>query len=242
MGGYQISRKRIYMGLLARIPSAKMTTTRIDIDLYTKKFESYPPDVEEFASEHGIRLLPLTSKMGQALCLMSQPEVRGHKHIKRDEADKFFKNIGMNAPDSIQQFNKATGFKRLNIKRGHYCLQYPFESDTTDIDKRKGASISGSKDDRVNAVKEWHKKYITDVPNEKWQVGHLDPTIGDASEKNLAFQPPIQAKYRNRFKFDSSFMKMWPTAEKELIPKFDHYYTEDEQKMIYEALKQKLEK
>jgi len=229
------------MGLLARIPSAKMTTTLIDIDLYTEKFESYPPDVEEFAREHGIRMLPLTSKMGQALCLMSQPEVRGQKHIKRDEAYKFFKNIGINAPDSIQQFNKVTGFKRIE-KRGHYCLKYPFEHDIIDIQKRKGASIKGDRNAPINTIKDWFKKYIVDVPNKDWQVGHLDPTIGDASEKNLAFQPPIQAKYRNRFKFDSSFMKMWPTAEQELIPKFDDYYTEQEQKMMYEALKQKFEK
>jgi hypothetical protein len=218
-----------------------MSTTLIAIDSYASKFEVYPSDLLAFASKNKICLPSLTSMRGQALCLMSQPEVRGEKHIGRDEADKFFKNIGIDTHDSIQQFNKATGLKRLKIKRGYYCLQYPFESDTTDLDKRKGASISGSKDDLINTIKDWFKKYIVDVPNKDWQVGHLDPTIGDASEKNLAFQPPIQAKYRNRFKFDSSFMKMWPTAS-ELIPKFDEYYTEQEQKIMYEALKQKFEK
>ena len=79
------------------------------------------------------------------------------------------------------------------------------------------------------------------MPNEEWQIGHLDPTINDASEKNLAYQPPIQGKYRDRFKFDAFFLKMWPTAS-ELVPKINEFYTEKEQKMIYEALKQKFEK
>jgi len=151
----------------------------------------------------------------------------------------------MKTPDSIQLFNKATGFKMLKTesiqKLAYYCLQYPFESDTTDLDKRKGASISGDKNTSINATKEWFKKNVIDVPNEKWQIGHLDPTIADASEKNLAWQPPIQGKYRDRFKFDAQFLKMWPTA-KELVPKMNKYYTENEQKMMYEALKQKFEK
>ena len=176
---------------------------------------------------------------GQALALMSQPEVRGQKHIGRAEAVKFFQNIGMETTDAIQQFNKATGVKRMKM-RGFYCLQYPFEADTTDLDKRKGVSISGDKDLIVNGIKDWWKKHLLEVPNNEWQVGHLDPTIGDASEKNLAYQPPIQGKFRDRFKFDSQFLKMWPTAS-ELIPKMDEFYTEKEQKSLYEALKPKFE-
>jgi hypothetical protein len=218
-----------------------MPTTLIDINKYTEKFKLYPPELRLFAKKHNLNLLPLTTMRGQALALMSQPEVRGQKHLGRDEAVKFFQNIGMETTDAIQQFNKDTGLKRIKM-RGFYCLQYPFELDTTDLDKRKGVSISGTKEDLINTIKGWFKKYIVDVPNEEWQIGHLDPTIGDASEKNLAWQPPIQAKYRNRFKFDSSFMKMWPTAESELIPNFDKYYTEREQKKIYESLKQKFEK
>jgi len=215
-------------------------TTRINIDTYTKKFEVYPSELLEFAKEHKLSLLPLTSMRGQAIALMSQPEVRGQKHLIRDDADKFFKNIGMETKDSIQQFNKATGFKRIEMK-GKYCLQYPFESDTTDLDKRKGVSISGDKNSFINTIKDWWKKNLIDVPNEEWQIGHLDPTINDASEKNLAYQPPIQGKYRDRFKFDTFFLKMWPTAS-ELVPKINEFYTEKEQKMIYEALKQKFEK
>ncbi len=216
-----------------------MSTTLIDIDVYTRKFEEYPPDLQVFAKEQNLTLLPLTSMKGQALALMSQSEVRGQKHIGRTEAVKFFQNIGMETTDAIQQFNKATGLKRMKM-RGFYCLQYPFEADTTDLDKRKGASISGDKDSIINGIKDWWKKHLLEVPNEEWQIGHLDPTIGDASEKNLAYQPPIQGKFRDRFKFDPHFLKMWPTAS-ELIPKMDEFYTEKEQKSLYEALKPKFE-
>ena len=57
---------------------------------------------------------------------MSQPEIRGQKHIGREEANNFFKNIGMETNDAIQQFNKTTGIKRIKM-RGYYCLEYPFK-------------------------------------------------------------------------------------------------------------------
>lgn len=214
-------------------------TTLIDISNYTKKFEEYPEELVSFSKENNLSLIPLTSMRGQALALMSQPEIRGQKHIGREEANKFFENIGMNTNDAIQQFNKTTGIKRIKM-RGYYCLKYPFESDTTDLDKRKGVSISGNKDDYVNTIKNWWYNNLLNVPNNEWQIGHLDPTIDDSSENNLAFQPPIQGKYRDRFKFDKFFIKMWPTVN-ELVPKIDEYYTDKEQRLLYETLKQKFE-
>jgi len=214
-----------------------MALSLINIDLYKKKFEAYPADLIAYAKEKNIPLLPLSSMRGQALALLSQPEVRGQKYLGRDEAIKFFNNISMETTDAIQQFNKAFGLKRLKM-RGNYCLQYPFEADMTDIDKRKGVSISGDKNLFISTIKDWWKKNLIDIPNEEWQIGHLDPTVGDSSEKNLAYQPPIQGKYRDRFKFDAFFLKMWPTAS-ELIPKMNEYYTDKEQKAIYEALKVK---
>lgn len=213
----------------------------IAIENYTKMFEAYPEELKEFANENEIELPTITGKRGQALALMAQQEIRGQFYVDRKTAELFFKNINMYSADVIQAFNKSTGIKRMDAK-GKYCLKYPFEADKVDIDKRKDANISGDRNLYINAVKEWHRENVIDVPNEKWQVGHLDPTIGDASEKNLAYQPPIQGKYRDRFKFCKSFIKMWPTA-KELVNKnkISIYYTEDEQKILYEALKKKFE-
>lgn len=215
-------------------------TTLIDISKYNTPFTEYPVDFVEFATEHNIPLISLSSMRGQALALMAQPDVRGQKHIGRAETVEFFKNIGMETSDAIQQFNKATGFARIKL-RGLYCLKYPFESDLINIDKRKGDGITTERDIEINKVKEWFQKNVISVPNKEWQVGHLDPTIDDFSDSNLAYQPPIQGKYRDRFKFDKNFKKMWPTAETELIPKFDKYYTEKEQLLIFEALKKKFE-
>lgn len=214
-------------------------TSLIDIGNYTKKFEEYPKELISFSIENNLSLIPLTSMRGQALALMSQLEIRGQKHIGREEANKFFKNIGMDTNDAIQQFNKTTGIKRIKM-RGYYCLEYPFKCDTTDLDKRKGVSISGNRDDYINTIKNWWNNNLLNIPNNEWQIGHLDPTIDDSSENNLAYQPPIQGKYRDRFKFDKFFIKMWPTVN-ELVPKINNYYTNSEQKLLYETLKKKFE-
>ena len=213
-------------------------TTIINIDYYNEKFQEYHQDIVTFSKENNLTLIPLTSMRGQALALMSQPEIRGQKHIRRSEAVKFFKNINMDTSDAIQQFNKTTGVKRMKIGKGNYCLEYPFNCDTTDLDKRKGISITGDRDNYINIIKKWWKNNLIDIPNNEWQIGHLDPTIDDSSENNLAYQPPIQGKYRDRFKFDKYFLKMWPTVN-ELVPKLDIYYTDNEQKILYNELKKK---
>ena len=210
-----------------------------NIEKYKKPFEKYPEDLLTFVTKNDIKLPSITSSRGQALALMAHPEIRGKQYLTRNETDIFFKNIGVETSDSIQGFNKATGLKRID-KKGAYCLEYPFVCDKTDINKRKGVCIDGDKDEAINAVKDWWNKNLINVPNDKWQIGHLDPTIEDTTD-NLAWQPPIQGKYRNSFKWDSNFHKMWPTST-ELIPKFDKYYTEKEQKALYEALKKKFEK
>jgi hypothetical protein len=213
------------------------TTRRITIETYKEKFATYPQDLLDFAAQHELALPPLTTMRGQALALLAQPEVRGTCHVEPADAVDFFRGIGMETRDAIQQFNKATGVKRVK-KRGIYCLQYPFEADTVDLEKRQGATINGDRDTIINSIKNWWRQNLVDVPNAEWQVGHLDPTINDASEANLAYQPPIQGKFRNRFKWDGLFLKMWPTAE-ELAPRFGSYYTEKEQKTLFEVLKQK---
>ena len=146
----------------------------IAIENYTKMFEAYPDELREFAIENEIELPTITGKRGQALALMAQPEIRGQFYVDRKTAELFFKNINMYSADVIQAFNKSTGIKRMDVK-GKYCLKYPFEADKVDIDKRKDANISGDRNLYINTVKEWHRENVIDVPNEKWQVGHLDP-------------------------------------------------------------------
>jgi len=203
-----------------------------------KAFTSYPNDLVEFCNNNKMKLPSIKSKKGQALGLLSQPEIRNKKYITRNEAELFFKNIGMPPGDAIQAFNKNFGLVRHKI-RGYYCLKFPFECDLTDYHKRKSCQLNQqNKDSIIASIKNWYLEFIINVPNSEWQIGHLDPTIPDASEKNLAWQPPIQAKWRDRFKFSPDFKKMWPTG-KELISKFDEYYTSNEQNEILNYLLQK---
>ena len=209
----------------------QMTTKLITITNYAKKFEVYPLDLIEFCSENKIELLNIGTNRGQALALMAQPEVRGQLHISRTEAEQFFKQIGIETGDAIQAFNKPFGLKRIK-GRGTYCFEFPFVCDLTDIHKRIGCKIGGDRDEKINAIKQYWRDILVDVPNDEWQVGHLDPTIADASEANLAFQPPVQGRFRDRFKWDPLFQRMWPTG-KELVSKMDEFYSKVEQTEIF---------
>ena len=128
-------------------------TTLIDIKNYPHKFTAFPEDFLEFCAKNGVKLPGIDSLKGQALTLMAQPEVRGQKHLGREEVKRFFEQIGLATDDAIQPFNKAAGLKRMKC-RGMYCLVYPFETDMTDVEKRKGCSISGDKDTAVNIIKQ----------------------------------------------------------------------------------------
>jgi hypothetical protein len=54
-----------------------MTSSIIAIENYTKMFDAYPDELREFAKGNDIELPAITGNRGQALALMSQPEVRG---------------------------------------------------------------------------------------------------------------------------------------------------------------------
>jgi hypothetical protein len=209
-------------------------TTPLDITHYTTKFECYPEDLVAFCTEQKINLPGIDSLKGQAIALMAQPEIRGQKYIDRDSTTPFFQQIGMKSTDSIQPFNKATGLKRMPGK-GKYCLVYPFEADMTDIHKRQDCKIDGDKNTLIDIIKHYWRTNLTEVPNDQWQMGHLDPTVTDGP---LAWQPPLQHAYRNRFKWDDMFQRMWPTAD-EWISKMDKYHTEAEQRKMLEALNKK---
>lgn len=213
---------------------------RILITKYATKFTSYPVELLTICETNNVRLPKIDSLRGQAIALMTQPEIRGEYYVTREDTATFFKQIDMQTDDSIQPFNKDNGLKK-KIMKGKYCVEYPFVVVKTHIQKRKDAAISGNRDEKIEVVKNFWRENLVDVPNELWQEGHLDPTIPDASENNLAFQPPLQARYRDRFKWDPFFHTMWPTVERELIPNIDKYYTEEEQKKLYNYLKTKFD-
>jgi hypothetical protein len=223
--------------------AAATAVTRIVLTEYTAPFAAYPPLFLAAVPPH-VTLPSLSSHMGQALALLAQPENAGLRFCTREDCDAFFTAIGMVSGDAIQAFNK---FPQRGIslgskpRSGQYMLPMPFRFELVHLAKRTGATLAAAdKSTAIQAIKDYFRTTIVDVPEEDWQVGHLDPTIGDASASNLAWQPPIQAATRDRFKFDATFRKMWPTG-KELTENMDKYYTAEERRMIYLALKAELE-
>lgn len=198
--------------------------------------EEYDPELVEFAGKHSLKLPKLSCLRGQALALMSKPDMRGgNNFVTPATAEEFFKKNNLKTRDAIQPFNKMNqiGFK-LIARTGEYSLVYPFEVDSVTLNKRVNVklNIEQTREEGAAHVREYHQRHIMDVATEKWQIGHLDPTTSDNTAKNLAWQPPIQARTRNSLKFDREFFKKWPTGEELIRVGWREYYTEDEEKLL----------
>lgn len=203
---------------------------RIDISKFLgRRWDHYHEDVPLIL----VKKFNIDTHKGMALALMTQPDVRGQVYLVREDAERYLKSIGVSSADAIQAFNKIKELKKVpGLERGKYCVQYPFVVDMVEMTKRIGAP-GEDKTACVSRIKAWYMKNIIDVAVSEWTVGHTDP------RKNLmTWQPPIQTKFRDSFKWCFDFIKMWPTP-KELLPKFDTYYSEDEQMEIYLHLKKK---
>jgi len=213
--------------------------TRITLTDYQAPFAEFPPALRAFATAEGIPLPSLDSHMGQALALLAQPENAGRRYCTREDCEHFLTAIGFPSGDPIQAFNKfpQKGFELGSRPRsGQYMLPFPFVANHVHRKKRAGAALTGDRDADIAAIKDFWRQNLTEVPNDRWQVGHLDPTKPDGTAENLAWQPPLQAVYRDRFKWDTMFHKMWPTGA-ELRRNMDGYYTEAEQRALLEFLK-----
>ena len=55
-------------------------------------------------------------------------------------------------------------------------------------------------DEKINEAK-WNIKYILEPKTEEWHIGHLDAAKGNEPE-NLRYQPPIQARFRDKYIFN----------------------------------------
>lgn len=53
----------------------------------------------------------------------------------------------------------------------------------------------------------WNIEHILDQPSKVWQIGHLDATKGN-DPANLYYQPPIQARYRDKYIFNREFERI----------------------------------
>jgi hypothetical protein len=198
---------------------------------YKTKFEEYDPEFMAFCEDNNITVPKLGSLKGQVIALVTHRNNR-NKYVNRDILEAFLSHIEMKSGDCIQLVNKTEqwGLKSESTKhegKQHYRVPYPFEYIALHVKKRSKLVISGSKEDKVDYIKDWIKTNYIDVPFEKWEIGHKDPNSEDNSEANLVYQPPIQGRFRDRFKFDEYGLIRYPTV-KELKNNTHIYYNDDE--------------
>lgn len=54
---------------------------------------------------------------------------------------------------------------------------------------------------------QWVHTHILSMASDRWQIGHLDASKGNEAE-NLFYQPPIQARFRDKYVFNKYFEKI----------------------------------
>lgn len=205
------------------------------------KYVEYDPELNEWFREHDVRTPRLTTIKGQILALVTDKK-NENTLFDRDMMDGFLNKIGMKSKDVIQAVNKTDQWGLVHRTKDfkqttYYYIPRPFEYTNIHIKKRQtfGEGLSSEeKNEKINKTKGWIKKYYLDVPNEKWELGHVDPN-GSNSNKNLVMQPPIQKAYRDRFKFDDNGLRLCPTMQ-EVIANFSKYYTEEEKEQLMDAM------
>lgn len=204
-----------------------------------KKYITYSDEFLSFCKDKKIKIPNINSIKGQIIALMTNPDNR-NKFIDRELLDKFINIIGLSSKDVIQAINKTDqwGLKSEKIKRKYYAIPFPFVFVDIHIKKRKLPKLE-NRDDRINFIKEYIIYNYINIPNDKWEIGHMDPNNPNITEENLVYQPPIQGKFRDRFKFDNIGLIKYPTPQ-ELENNFDKYYSIEEQKVMLEILLKRL--
>jgi hypothetical protein len=204
------------------------------------KFTTYEQDFIIFCEDNAITTPNINTLKGQVIALLTKKENR-NKYIDREKLDSFLKSINMFSADSIQIVNKTDqwGLKHQTVDRKWYNIPYPFEFIDIHIKKRKISFQVLDRDSKIDFIKEYIKFNYLDVPNYKWEIGHKDPNK-PTSDDNLVLQPPIQGKFRDRFKFDDIGLIKYPTPQ-ELDRNPFLYYSQEEWIKIIENYKKRLD-
>lgn len=218
-----------------RITGRFISYNRIDISKFTKSFNDYSDEFRYFCINNNVKPPNIKSMSGQGICLLTIPE-NFNKYTDRDGLNIFYRNIGRIPRDSIQCVNKCEqwGLKKVDIK-GLYMIPFPFKYIDIHIIKRNIPKDDiANRDKKINMVKHYIMHNYINISNESWHIGHRDPNKGN-SNSNIIYQPPIQARFRDRFKFDKIGLTKYPTLN-ELLGNFSKYYSYEEQLLIYQWL------
>ena len=212
----------------------------INIDSISTLYSNYPDDFINWCETNKIKPPKINTANGFALaCMLHNPD----SYFKREECSKIMEKFNFKTNDSIQLFNKTDQWGLYSSKeRGIYYIPLPYKI-SPKRDMRINFTFDGTekdKNNKIDLIKQNIKEDYIDVSNDEWQLGHKNPNSGDNSDNNLVLQPPIQAKYRDDFIFIDTLTKI-PTPEKFIKDDKNKksYYTENQQKILYEYLHSK---
>ena len=206
-----------------------------DID----EIKPFPKEFVDFSKEHGLKQPSITTGNGKALsAMLNNP----YKYWDRESSDQFAKKFNISTRDSIQLFNKHEqwGIQTSN-ERGKNYIIYPYQV-SNKHKMRKDFKFDGSdeqKNAEIDKIKSTIKHDYVDVPNKEWQLGHKNPESDDNKATNLVLQPPIQAKYRDKYIFLDTLTKIpTPSTIIQLYNSGNSPYTKEQLKKMKEWLNQ----
>jgi len=182
--------------------------SKLNIEDLTK----YPDSFIKFADGNNLKYPKLNTGNGQALCAML---LTPGKHWSRHECDEFVKKFNITTRDSIQLFNKHEQWGiKTSSERGKNYIVEPYTL-SNKHKMRKNFTYDGTdeqKNAEIEKIKSTIKADYVDIANSEWQLGHKNPNSTDNAMSNLVLQPPIQAKYRDKYIFLDTLTKI-PTPK-----------------------------
>lgn len=213
------------------------TQVNVTNDFSFTMFNGYPDEFIQFASENNLKFPKITTGNGKALCAMLYTP---NKYWTRSDCDEFVKLHDIKTNDSIQLFNKHEQWGiKTSEERGKNYILYPYQL-SNKHKMRKNFKYDGTEEQKnaeIERIKSTIKADYIDVDNNEWQLGHKNPDSTDNSSENLVLQPPIQAKYRDKYIFLDTLTKM-PTPKTfiELHQSNKSLYTDEQLKKMRDYL------
>jgi hypothetical protein len=180
---------------------------KINVELITE-IKDYPDEFIDYCKVNNLHPPAIETKNGKALSAMLNNKFY---YWDRESCDKFVKKFNIETKDSIQLFNKHEqwGIKTSN-ERGKNYIVYPY-SLSNKHKMRKNFKFNGTDEEKyleIDKIKSTIKNDYIDIPADEWQLGHKNPESDDNTENNLVLQPPIQAKYRDKYIFIDTLTKI----------------------------------
>ena len=199
----------------------------------------FPQEFVDFAKENNLKPPSISTGNGKALsAMLNNP----YKYWDRESSDQFAKKFNISTRDSIQLFNKHEQWGiKTSSERGKNYIVYPYQV-SNKHKMRKDFKFDGSdeqKNAEIEKIKSTIKHDYVDVPNKEWQLGHKNPESDDNKATNLVLQPPIQAKYRDKYIFLDTLTKTpTPSTIIQLYNSGNSPYTNEQLKKMKEWLNQ----